>query len=391
MGVFLLLVLFSWLQLGRLQPEGESWAVDEAHTEDHRRNLASTAAGCVKWGNTFDVPLTSKHVARPCKLPDGRAICCSAVTPPSGDYFSKPIGNNYSPFSPHSRRYRGEEEGASSSSSSSSTGDRNTDDTCTLQKVYISSPQELRDLAMADHISTLSSDHTDPARFKALMDYVLHPETLSNSTKWLNRVSLHMGLEAVPRDLLTRDDYEYLSRFEVTRTCGGRVERWIEWIEPITIHARHPFSFGACRPVRPLLQSDTPRTGRSNVDYVLLQSGKALFDQSYSSATGRRLRYGPSSSSSTVTTGTSSTSTSTSTATRRQRNQPVRHYMLDAGTSTFDSSLFWFTCAFAQVHTRPVSSLVVNLSSLTYLCSLFCVHCSMCSAKSVSTGCTPGK
>jgi hypothetical protein len=360
--------------------------VEEVHTEEDRRNLASTA-GCVKWGNTFDVPLTSKHVARPCKLPDGRAICCSAVTPSSGEYFSKPIGNNYSPFSPHSRRYRGEEDGASSSSStSSSAADRNADETCTLHKVYVSSPQELRDLAMADHISSLSSDHTDPARFKALMDYVLHPETLQNSTKWLNRVSLHMGLDAVSRDLLTSDDFEYLSRFEVTRTCGGRVERWIEWIEPITIHARHPFSFGACRPVRPLLQADTPRTGRSNVDYVLLQSGKALFDQSYSSATGRRLRYGTTSAT------TSSSSSATSTTTRRQRNQPVRHYMLDAGTSTFDSSLFWFTCAFAQVRYPPPSPLLTPRRSPLHPASCHCVlSLFLCSAKSDSIGSTPGK
>lgn len=314
----------------------------ESDSESYRRQLSgSNPAGCVKWGNTFDVPLVSKNVAKPCQLPDGRAICCSAVQPPQGDFFAKPIGSNYNPMV--SRRSREEETLDRSNSNSRD------EETCTIEKQYFSSPQELRDLAMADKISTISGDHTDPKRFKALMDYVLHPETLQNSTKWLNRVTYHMSLDHVASDLLTSDDYEYLSRFEITRTCGGKTERWIEWIEPITITARHPFSFGACRPVRPLLSADTPKTGRSNVDYVLLQSGKALFDQSYNKATGRRWRYGQ---------------TSASTV-KRQRNQPLRHFMLDAGTSTFDSSLLWFTCGFAQVRYNPLNLFFLSIGMIT--------------------------
>lgn len=284
---------------------------------DHARALAAKD-NCVKWGNTFDVPIVSKNVARTCKLPDGRNICCSANEPANnGDWYSKPIGSNYSPAQ---RRKRDDEVVAKDSAA-----------LCTIKKVYESSPQELRDLSMADRISLISDDHTNEKRFKVLTDYVLHPETLQNSTKWLERVAAHMAVDAMPESLYTADDYEYLSRHVVTRTCGTKVDTWIEWIEPITITARHPFAFGSCRPVRPLLKTDTPRTGRSNVDYVLLQSGKALFDSSYSSTTGKRLRY------------------SSASNKRQQRSTPVKHYMLDAGTSTFDSSLFWFTCGFAQV------------------------------------------
>lgn len=310
---FLIVAIALLVVNGRYNASADEWtSIDDTS----RRQLASPASGCIKWGNTFDVPLQSKNVARPCSLPDGRAICCSAVNPSPSDYFSKPIGNNYNPAV--SRRNKEDENNLGGKE----------DEICTIQKTYISSPQELRDLAMADKISTISDDHTDATRFKTLMEYVLHPETLKNSTKWLSRVSFHMGLDHVSEDLLTHDDYEYLSRFEVTRKCGAKTERWIEWIEPVTITARHPFAFGSCRPVRPLLSPETPRVGRSNVDYVLLQSGKALFDQSYNSATGRRWKY--------------------SNNGRRIRNQPVRHFMLDAGTSTFDSSLLWFTCGFAQ-------------------------------------------
>jgi hypothetical protein len=135
-----------------------------------------------------------------------------------------------------------------------------------------------------------------------------------------------------------------LSRFEVTRTCSDAatvnvVTKWTEWIEPIGITARHPFGFGKCRPAAPYYNSNgehnpskknKPRVGRSDVDYVLLQSGAALYRHSHS-ASGRRMRANGGGSGS--------------------RGAPAapKHYMFDAGTSTFDSSLFWFTCAYSQV------------------------------------------
>ena len=64
--------------------------------------------------------------------------------------------------------------------------------------------------------------------------------------------------------------------------------------------------------------------GRSNVDYVLLMSGQQLLD-GQSAGNGKERRGGGRSPSG-----------------ARQ----TRHIMLDAGTSTFDSSLYWFTCGF---------------------------------------------
>lgn len=301
----------------------EYLANNETFSKDStaRRNLASSPT-CIKWGNTFDVPIISKNFARSCQLPDGRPICCEAIHPQSTmDAYSKPIGSNYSPSS----RKRSRDEA----------GSRDLNDICVIAKTYISSPHELRELAAADRITALATDHTDPIRMKAVMDFVLSADSITHANRWLERVKHHMNNNGTRQ---SNDDaphhpydLEYLSRFEITRTCGSRVDKWIEWIEPITVTARHPFSFSSCRPVKPFLTADTPKAARSNVEYVLLQGGKHLFDQTYSSSTGKRLK----------------TSRASSSRKQQQRGQP-RHYMLDAGTSTFDSSLFWFTCAYAQ-------------------------------------------
>lgn len=254
---------------------------------------------CVKWGNTFDVSLTSENVIRSCTLPDSRPVCCSAVEKSDkvdNKRSSKPIGENM--------EYR---------------EDKFYGDECKLTKVYVSSPQELRDLQFSEHINSLSADHTDTIRLETLVNYTISEEIVRNSSLWLDRVKYHMSSEKSP-EYNKNLDFEFLSRFEFTRTCGSKIEKWIEWIEPLTITARHPFAFGRCRNARPFFKPSTPRTDRSNVDYVLLQSGKNLIRQFDGSVTASKTR-----------------------------NHVPKHFMFDAGTSTFDSSLFWFLCGYSQV------------------------------------------
>ena len=133
-------------------------------------------APCAKWGNTFDVSLESSNIIRNCKLPDGRQICCAAV---SNNTVTRGVGESYQPPS----RPNFENAGKLRS-------------TCTVKKVYFSSPQELRELAEADRIDSIPGDkslYMIEARSHALLKYVTTDDYIRNSTIWLNRVKHHMS------------------------------------------------------------------------------------------------------------------------------------------------------------------------------------------------------
>ena len=199
---------------------------------------------CVKWGNTFDVPLNSKNVVLDCQKPDGRKVCCSAVEP-FGRYQSlnsRGVGIDFSLKTAKAIRDNSKTIAAQ-------------DISCEVTKKYVSSPLELKDIAFSRSIENISDPDN---KFDALLNYVTSEELTVISTRWLNRVSEHMKSAHIPSE--TRDDREYLSYFLVTRICrrgigagadanGPVVEQssWKEWIEPITVHARHPFGFGRCR------------------------------------------------------------------------------------------------------------------------------------------------
>jgi hypothetical protein len=172
-------------------------------------------------------------------------------------------------------------------------------------------------------------------RLEALLAHILSPDSRKNATIWLDRVTEHMRGADVPEG--NPQDLEFLSRFEYTKTCTtrggeggnnsnnkGKVgtvvsSRWTEWIEPLTVTTRHPFSYSTCKKIWQNFK-DVPRTGRSDVDYVLLKSGKQLHLEE--EAVGNKRKKGS--------------------------NRSKKHYLLDAGTSKFESSLSWFTCAFSQ-------------------------------------------
>jgi hypothetical protein len=110
------------------------------------------------------------------------------------------------------------------------------------------------------------------------------------------------------------DDMEFLSRFHVIKICPNHTEEWDEYIEPLTIHARHPNAFATCGSRQGRVRHSDPRVPNTYIQdtaYVLLQNGYDVERHT------------------------------------KHLNR-VRHYFLDAGTSTFDSSLFWFTCGYSQ-------------------------------------------
>ena len=181
---------------------------------------------------------------------------------------------------------------------------------CEISRKYIPSPHELLELDLAYWLQNMTDVEV---RWTNLTWLIASDGMLDNSTKWLDRLSDHMKSS---EHLLANDvDNEFLSKFHVTATCpDGQTDEWDEYIEPLTIHARHPLGFSTCKHTS-MYYGKSQRRGRSNVDYVLLQSGYHL-DRHRSHS--------------------------------RAVHKHARNFMLDAGTSTFDSSLIWFTCGYAQ-------------------------------------------
>ena len=102
-----------------------------------------------------------------------------------------------------------------------------------------------------------------------LIAFIRSEEELKNSVEWLERVRIRMQSPDVPE---TENDRKYLSRFEFTKTCKGEtaVTKWIEWIEPLTVQTRHPFSYAHPVP-KPGWDVDIVSS-----DYVLFASSSHL-------------------------------------------------------------------------------------------------------------------
>ena len=161
-----------------------------------------------------------------------------------------------------------------------------------------------------------------------------------------------MQSEAVP--YVSANDAELLSKFIVTRTCfsptgnnssnsknsahDGSMKAamkkagtsdwrnihsnasWEEWIEPLSVHARHPFSFhgeyGSVAAMPPGIPIEE-YVALESADHVLIQSAASLYNNTIPN-------YG------------------------QQSGEVARHYFFDAGVSQFKTALQWFTCGYSQ-------------------------------------------
>jgi hypothetical protein len=103
-------------------------------------------------------------------------------------------------------------------------------------------------------------------------------------------------------------------------------KNWRNWIEPLTLHSRHPFAYKRCRHYSPIYKqlkaayrdfpANATNPGMNNIDYILLQSGEEVAKEV--------------------------------SLTRDTNVAQAKHLLLDIGTSTFDSSVWWFACAYSQ-------------------------------------------
>lgn len=259
----------------------------------------------VLFGDKFG-GLESRNVLMDCISPvTGTPVCCETVIGPNTTAALPVIGITYGMTQTKRKRKL----------------------SCTLVKRYESSPQELREFFFASQLASISPSYSsiknsygfppeDFERLLLLKRYLQNRETIANATRWLSRVKIHMQSQIAP--VGSTDDLEFLSRFHVSKYCDGdHVQSWIEWIEPITIHGRHPFALNNCPLMKFPENNDTnvnvnQGVALINVDHILLQSGQLQQDND---------RIG------------------------KRRN---KHVLFDAGSSTFDSSLAFFVCSYSQ-------------------------------------------
>lgn len=191
---------------------------------------------------------------------------------------------------------------------------------CSVERTYISSPYEIRHFEMAKTLSTITDFEE---RRSLLVHFVTSQEEVDSSNIWLKRVQLRMANTLLDQGDATDEDYMYLSRFKVTTYCHDSKRNNItsnEWIEPITVHGRHPFSVSGCGnvDVNDLFLKRMNYSGAidiMSVDYILTQSATS-FKKGINSG--------------------------------QVTDNHVKKFLLDAGTSTFQSSLTWLTCAYSQ-------------------------------------------
>jgi hypothetical protein len=222
-------------------------------TTTNQRQLES-----FEWAKVF-AGINSKTVPMSCQFQD-KPLCCSALEDVAPE--SKEHGLPTTILSNLERR-----------------------GPCVTKKEYFASPYETRHLLKAQEIAQVQNFNE---RHGLILDFITSAEEVSGAQKWLKRVKVHMSMKhdnsggdananglddeiherkhvrwqrwhdqskhehgrrrrrASGGDMKSNphhpDDEEYMSKFVVTTTCeGGHSSHWVEWIEPLSVHARHPF------------------------------------------------------------------------------------------------------------------------------------------------------
>jgi hypothetical protein len=187
---------------------------------------------------------------------------------------------------------------------------------CSVTKEYYPSTYERENFEFAYNLSKIEDLNVRSSKF---LEFVLSEAQIIHSISWLKEVMLHMMSEGVPVEHDPKTTL--LSRFRVAKKCrSGEEYVWDEWIEPITLHARHPFSLRNCNQESQRILGRYPSIrvkGLQNVDYVLLTSGKIFYNNS-SPNRGQTL------------------------------GNPNKHKFYDAGSSDFYSGQRWFLCAYSR-------------------------------------------
>jgi hypothetical protein len=256
------------------------------------------SATAITWGGNF-ASVQSDNVPFDCKF-HGKDICCSTFRGiPSVE--KKVIMANTTRGADGTRRRP-----------------------CVIKRTYIPSPYETKHIEFAASVAKMSDKDAD----KALVDFLVSDAEIDAANIWLARVKYRMMNRGQYTEVSNNDDFKYMSRFTVSKRCphSRQDAEWDEWIEPLTIHARYPYAVGCGRSdifdIQKKKSNYPGARGIMHVDHILTLSGDAFSNHTNS----RSLVH------------------------NGQRHGGVtKRIFFDAGTSTFDSSLKWFTCAYSQV------------------------------------------
>lgn len=181
---------------------------------------------------------------------------------------------------------------------------------CETTREYFPSDYELRHMEFAASVVKIENWQEEEY---ALLNFTSSPEELDFAVRWMARINAHMASDVIQSPHL--DDTALLSRFIVTEKCEGHAPvKVTEYIEPLSIHGRDPFAYLNCeafwkkdfynqrlKPVAHMFK------GIQSLDYVLLH-GKGH---------ARGLH---------------------------------NYYLFDAGTSRYDSGIWWLLCGYFQVY-----------------------------------------
>jgi hypothetical protein len=284
----------------------------------------------VWWGGSFPHPLLSLNINFDCLLND-QPICCALLNEKDVDAESFNSMPRVPPTGAVVEEY------------------------CQIKKEYLPSAYETAHYEKARDLSKIKDEKT---RRDALIAFMF--DDIQHSNIWLERVRVRMQANNITT---TYNDEKYLSKFLVTQTCSDALGKtattsWFEWIEPITVHMRHPFSFTECFPgwspmpywvseFRSRSSSMDFSVGLIDGDYILLQSG--LEGPAPQQQQQQQLRA--------RTEGSGQGSGGNNAGARASKASAVssdkKKLMFDVGSSTFDTSLFWFVCGYLQVTFIP--------------------------------------
>jgi len=231
-----------------------------------------------------------------CRTPNGTNICCALVD---------------------ESNYNARKEGMERSRSFQKYAVRRDSSSCSIVRSYHPSPFENQNFLDAIRFQSLK---TPARRYEALSSFFLSEVNILMSEPWLKRINKRMNSR---KDNIRENDvdWKYLPRFHVEMHCDHKNYSWNEWIEPLTLHCRHPL----------FLRDEAVKL--LNADYILLKSKASHYNNS------ANMKHG----------------------------HVTKHFLIDAGSTTFDSSLIWFCCGYEQVGTQSyfshrVTSLTVFLS-----------------------------